>query len=77
MYMDLSESKRNRLVKFMQAFTILGPSSSLELPGMELQYYDFMLADDDLHKEILYWVKDSPMLSIMVIRVARLASPIS
>ena len=42
--------KRNRLVKFFQAFSISRPASLLRLPGLQAHYHDFLLYDSELVK---------------------------
>jgi SNF2 family DNA or RNA helicase len=46
-YCEPSRSKRNRLVKFLQAIVVSRPASLMKLKGMRKQYYDFELNEDD------------------------------
>jgi SNF2 family DNA or RNA helicase len=46
-YCEPSRSKRNRLVKFLQAIVVSRPATLMKLKGMKKQYYDFKLNDDD------------------------------
>jgi SNF2 family DNA or RNA helicase len=49
-----SVSKRNRLIKFLQAFVISRPATLLELEGMEKQSFEFLLTEDDAALVVYY-----------------------
>ncbi|KAH5386948.1 hypothetical protein HBI33_072860 [Parastagonospora nodorum] len=46
-FQDPSVSKKNRLVKWLQGFTICRPDTVLDLPGLKVVWWNFELADDD------------------------------
>lgn len=55
-YSEPSLSKRNRLIKFLQAFVVSRPVTLLNLKGLRLQYQNFRITEDD-ESIVAYYTK--------------------
>jgi hypothetical protein len=55
--LDPTESKRNRLVKFLQAIVISRPVHILNLPGLDVRYHGFSIANKETIAKISYFTR--------------------